>query len=211
MDLDDVRKVRNMVRERLETVVRRAWMKYALRGVKQNDAHDRLERAYLMPDPWKLDSAPERARFTETNVRIERAFGHVGSLLEIGCGEGHQSEHLVTTCDKLTGIDVSATAVGRARKRLPQAEFAAGDLFAQPWSGEVGRFDVVVACEVLYYLSDVPRTLDAMTRLARVGCLVTYFAPAERKMGPHFAKRTGLERDSFRFGDTEWTAVWWRP
>jgi 2-polyprenyl-3-methyl-5-hydroxy-6-metoxy-1,4-benzoquinol methylase len=199
MDLDDVRKVRDRVRERLETAVRRAWMKYALRGVKQNDAHDRLERAYLMPDPWKLDSEPERRRFAETNVRIERAFGHVGSLLELGCGEGHQSEQLVKVCDTLTGIDVSATA------------FAAGDLFAQPWAGEADRFDVVVACEVLYYLSDVPRTLDAMTRLARVGCLVTYFAPAERKIGPHFANRVGLERDSFRFGDTEWTAVWWRP
>jgi SAM-dependent methyltransferase len=211
MDLSDVRKVSDKVRNRLETMVRRAWMKYALRGVHQNDAHDRLERVYRMPDPWKLDSDPERHRFLETNTRIERAFGRPASLLEIGCGEGHQSSFLSRVTDKLTGIDVSATAVGRARHRVPGAEFLAGDLFAQPWAGERGRFDVVVACEVLYYLSDVPKTLDAMTRLARRGCLVTYFAPAERKLGVHFAGRPGLSRDSFRFEDTEWNAVWWTP
>ena len=209
MDLQDVR---NKLRERLETAVRRAWMKYALRGVRQNDAHDRLERAYLMPDPWKLDSDPERHRFAETNKHVQRAFGDkIGSLLEIGCGEGHQSEVLQKVCDKLTGIDVSATAIGRARKRLPSADFAAGDLFAQPWIGERGRFDVVVACEVLYYLSDVPRTLDAMERLAKVGCLVTYFSPAERKIGGFVSARKGVQKDAFRFGETEWTVAWWRP
>ena len=93
----------------------------------------------------------------------------------------------------------------------PAAEFAAGDLFAQPWIGEKGRFDVVVACEVLYYLSDVPRTLEAMERLAKVGCLVTYFSPAERKIGAHISARKGVQRDAFRFGETEWTVAWWRP
>jgi 2-polyprenyl-3-methyl-5-hydroxy-6-metoxy-1,4-benzoquinol methylase len=210
MELADVRRVGDRVRQRLETAVRRAWMKYALRGVRQNDAHDRLERAYLMPDPWKLDSDQERHRFAETNRHISKAFGKIDTLLEIGCGEGHQSQVLSQVCNHLTGIDVSATAVGRARKRVPGAEFAAGDLFAQPWVSQPEIFDVVVACEVLYYLSDVPRTLDAMERLSRVGCLVTYFAPAERKIGPAVSARRGVQRDSFRFGETEWTVAWWR-
>lgn len=210
MELDDVLRVGGKVRERLETAVRRTWMKFALRGVRQNDAHDRLERAYLMPDPWKLDSEPERHRFAETNRHIAKAFGpKVESLLEIGCGEGHQSQALSLLCRRLTGIDVSSTAVGRARRRVPGAEFAAGDLFAQPWSREAKRFDVVVACEVLYYMSDVDKALDAMDHLARVGCLVTYFAPAARRVGAQVGARPGVQRDSFRFGDTEWTVAWW--
>jgi len=166
-----------------------------------------------VPDPWALDNPRERFRFAETNKQVERAFGRVGSALEIGCGEGHQSELLVQVCDRLTGIDVSPTAIGRAKKRLPQVDFAAGDLFAQPWASERGRFDVVLACEVLYYLSDVPKTLDAMSRLAKKGCMVTYFAPAERKVGKFVSAMPGVQRDGFRWddsGEAEWTVAWWQ-
>jgi peptidoglycan/xylan/chitin deacetylase (PgdA/CDA1 family) len=55
-------------RARAETAVRRAWMKYALRTVRQNDAHDRLDLAYKMPDPWHMASPQEQARFAETNA-----------------------------------------------------------------------------------------------------------------------------------------------
>ena len=198
------------MRARVETAVRRAWMKYALRGVAQNDAHARLDLAYRMPDPWKMDSEQERFRFVETNRRVERVFGRVGSLLEIGCGEGHQSEHLAALCDQLTAIDVSPTAIARARARVPRATFVAGDLFDQPWTRDDTRFDVVVACEVLYYLSDVPKMLAEMNRLATRGCVVTYFAPAERKIGRFIAAQPGVERDAIRFGDVEWTIAWWR-
>jgi SAM-dependent methyltransferase len=198
------------IREGLERLVRRAWMKHALRGVGQNDAHEQLERAYRIRDPWKLDSEPERFRYRETNRFLAQAFpGGIEALLEIGCGEGYQSEVLARTCRQLTGIDVSPTAVGRARERLPLLEFCVGDLYSHPWSGERDRFDVVVACEVLYYLSDLPKALEAMERLCRRGCLVTYFSPAERKLGAALASRPGVKRDAFRFGDTEWTIAWW--
>lgn len=196
----------------LGTLVRRTWMKYALRGVAQSDAHARLERAYLLPDPWKLDSEPERFRFAETNAQLRRVFGEeIGSLLELGCGEGLQTEVLTGVSRSVTGIDVSPTAVGRARRRLPGVEFAVGDLLAQPWPVDQPRFDVVVACEVLYYMSDVPRTLDRMDQLARLGCLVTYFSPAERRIGRFVAARPGVERTTITFGDEQWTVAWWRP
>lgn len=186
-------------------------MKYALRGVGQNDAHALLERAYLIPDPWKLDSESEHFRFAETNGHIRRVFGdEIGSLLEIGCGEGLQTEVLAGVSRSTTGIDVSPTAVNRARRRLPGVEFAVGDLLTQPWPLDQPRFDVVVACEVLYYLSDVPRTLDRMEQLARRGCLVTYFSPAERRIGAYVAARQGVEKATFSFGETQWTVAWWR-
>ena len=197
------------IRARAETLVRRTWMKYALSGVGQNDAHDRLERAYRLRDPWKLDSAPEHFRFAETNRILARELGDIESLLEIGCGEGLQSVALSRTCARLTGVDVSPTAVARARARLPSCSFSAGDLFSQPWSDVEDAFDVVVGCEVLYYLSDVPRTLDRMERLARRACLVSYFAPAERKVGAPVSARRGVRRETIRFGEVEWVVAWW--
>src|SRR5690606_10333778 len=112
----------------LRKAQRRLWMKYALRGVGGNDNNARLDLAYRMPDPWNMESALEQARFEATNQVIETAFDRVGSLLEIGCGEGHQTEYFARLSDEQYGIDVSPQAIKRARIRLPQAHFAAADL-----------------------------------------------------------------------------------
>jgi 2-polyprenyl-3-methyl-5-hydroxy-6-metoxy-1,4-benzoquinol methylase len=198
------------IRNRVKQLVRRTWMKYALRGVRQNDAHGRLDLAYSVPDPWHMDSDQERHRFTETNrVIAERIAPHVGTLLEVGCGEGHQSEVLVKMCDQLTGIDVSPKAIERARRRLPDAAFSSGDLYAQPWADERGRFDLVTACEVIYYMSDRKKFLETIDALGKA-CLVTYFSPAARKVEAECMAMPGAQKTSFTYGDTEWTAVWWK-
>ncbi|HVK72874.1 MAG TPA: class I SAM-dependent methyltransferase [Kofleriaceae bacterium] len=197
------------LRERGQQLVRRTWMKYAMRGVAQADAYDRLDLAYKVADPWHMDSAIERFRFAETNRMIEaRLGGRFDRVLEVGCGEGHQSEHLRRLCDRLTGIDVSPTAIERARKRVPGVDFASGDLYAQPWIDELGRFDLVTACEVVYYMADLPRFLTAIDRLGRQ-CLVTYFAPAARKVEADVMKMPGAQKTTFRYEDTEWVAAWW--
>jgi cyclopropane fatty-acyl-phospholipid synthase-like methyltransferase len=193
----------------LQKVKRRTWMKYALRGVGPNDNFERLELAYTIEDPWNMDSPGEIARFEATNRIIKREFGHVQSLLEIGCGEGHQSRYLAEAADQLHGLDVSEKAVERARVRVPDGQFAAADLFSQPWQQSTPRFDLVTACEVLYYMSDVERTLARMSELGR-HCLVTIFAPAARRVGPHLERIEGLQKDWIWHGGTVWLVCWWR-
>lgn len=200
----------SLAKEKMEQLVRRTWMKYALRGVRQNDAHDRLDLAYKVPDPWHMASEQEQARFIATCDIIRRELGgRFDTVLEIGCGEGHQTEHLAELAGRITGLDVSPTAIERAQKRLPEAEFLAGDLFAQPWARELGHFELVTACEVIYYMSDMPGFLQAMDHLGRQ-CLVTYFAPAERKVGAHISAMPGVQRTTFRHGEVEWVAAWWQ-
>lgn len=189
--------------------LRRLWMKYAMRGVGGADNYSRLDRAYALDDPWNMDSALERSRFEATNAMIERAFGRVGNLLEIGCGEGHQSAYLIQVAEQLYGIDVSARAIERARIRVPRATFAACDLASQPWGDAAGRFDLVVACEVLYYIKDIPATLTRMRRLGRGG-FVTFFAPAMGLVSPHIADIPGLHKDWMQAYGTTWLVVWWR-
>jgi SAM-dependent methyltransferase len=188
---------------------RRLWMKYALRGVGGADNHARLDLAYAVEDPWNMESGLERARFEQTNAVIERAFGRVGSVLELGCGEGHQTEWLARISDRQYGVDVSPQAVARAKLRLPGAEFAATDVFGQPWGDEPGRFDLVTACEVLYYLSDPAATLARMRMLGRNG-LVTFFAPACGRVGSHLDAIPGLHKDWIYQGGTAWLVGWWR-
>ena len=193
----------------LKKAQRRLWMKYALRGVGGSDNHSRLDLAYNVEDPWNMDSALEQARFQATNRIIEKNFGRVGSLLEIGCGEGHQTQYLARVSDQQYGIDVSTHAIARARLRLPTAHFAATDLFNLPWQDRGERFDLITACEVLYYLSDPAATLQRMRQLGRSG-LVTFFAPASGRIGPHLDSIPGLRKDWIYHGGTSWLVGWWR-
>ncbi len=188
---------------------RRLWMKYALRGVGGSDNHARLNLAYAVEDPWNMDSALERARFEKTNAVIERAFGRVGSVLELGCGEGHQTAWLARLSDEQYGVDVSPQAIERARQRMPGAQFAATDVFGQPWGEGRDRFGLVTACEVLYYLRDPAATLARMRALSRNG-LVTIFAPACGRVGPQLEAIPGLRKDWIFHGGTAWLVGWWR-
>lgn len=196
------------LRRFLQKAARRSWMKYAMRGVGGADNYERLDLAYQVADPWHMDSPGEQARFEGTNCLIERHVGRVGSVLELGSGEGHQTEFLARLCDQVYGVDVSPKAIERARKRLPQAQFAATDIFGQPWGDAPGRFDLVTACEVLYYVKDIDATIARMSLLGR-HCFVTFFAPALRRVGPHLDAIPGLRKDWIGYGSTVWLACWW--
>ena len=185
------------------------WMRLALRRVHYADRADKLDQLYRVADPWHMESAKEQARFAWTNQLISAHFASLDTILEIGCGEGHQSQHLSRMCDRLYGVDVSARAVRRARRRCPEGRFAAGDPFSFRLAEAPPAFDLVVACEMLYYVKDIPRFLERLSQLGRA-CLVTYYQGQAAALDPHFAALPDCRRDSFRFDDTEWRAVWWR-
>ena len=194
--------------ERAGRWIRRKLVRAALRGTHYSDQHSRFDIAYRFSNPWSMDSKREQARFAATNAILEREFGHVGRLLELGCGEGHQSEHLARLCDQLHGIDPSERAIARAAKRLPAAQFGAGDLFAQPWVAEQDRFDVVVGCEMLYYVADVPALLKTISTLAPA-CLVTYLARAD-ELDDLLAAIPGVQFSDIESEGVHWRAAWWQ-
>ena len=188
---------------------RRLWMRYALRDVSGSDNHQQLDRIYALEDPWNMDSAQERARFEATNALIAERFGTVGQLLEIGCGEGHQTRWFGRISRRQFGVDVSARAIERARQRMPEAQFHVGDVFSQPWQPEGGRFDLVTACDVLYYLGDPAATVRRMRELGRKG-LVTFYSPACERVAPAVDAVPGVRHDWFCHGRVSWLVAWWR-
>jgi SAM-dependent methyltransferase len=185
------------------------WMKLALRGVHYADRARKLDFLYRVEDPWQMRSAREQARFGWTNEVIARHLAPLDTILEIGCGEGHQSQYLARQCRQLYGIDVSARAIGRARQRCRTAKFAVGELFSFAFDTMPAEADLVVACEMLYYVRDIPRFLARISRLGRA-CLVTYYRGQAARLDPHLAALDGCGRAEFRFEGTEWVAVWWR-
>lgn len=192
--------------EGIATFLKRAWMKFVLRGVHYKDNYEKLDSFYLVNDPWRMDSPCEQYRFAETNRYILEQFGHVGSLLEIGCGEGHQSLHFLKVCDRLVGLDVSNRAVERARKRCTESEFIAADVFSKEID-EKAPFDLVVACEVLCYMKDVPAVLQRMRALGR-NVLVTYFDNYIPQLDEIVLSLPGVGSDILQFEQSQWRIAW---
>jgi SAM-dependent methyltransferase len=186
------------------------WMRLALRRVHYADRADKLDLLYRIENPWRMDSAQEQARFAWTNELIAQRLPVLGSILEIGCGEGHQSQHLSRTCRQLFGIDVSARAVKRAARRCPRGQFAVGDAQHFALSGMPLPVDLVVACEMIYYVKDISAFLGRLSQLGR-SCLVTYYCGHAPALDPYFAAIENCRRDRFRFDEVEWDARWWSP
>ena len=104
------------------------WRSRVLRRADFADKHKRLDALYRVKDPWGFTDPREEMRFHETNRILLREFGQIGTLLEIGCAEGHQTAYLMRVCHQLHGLDVSRRAVRRAKLKCPRAILGAGDI-----------------------------------------------------------------------------------
>ncbi len=97
-----------------------------------------------------------------------------GRVLELGCGTGRITRHLIARADHLTGIDISATMLADCRRLFPAARFLVGDLRdlsgvdPRPWDVVVAGFNVIDVLDAV----DRARVLDAIHRLIRPGGLL---------------------------------------
>jgi SAM-dependent methyltransferase len=190
-------------------ICKRLWLRYNLNGATPMEIPRRLESLYEMEDPWHLQAERETVRFHEINALVRRHFPNTRTVLEIGSGEGLQTRHLLEIATQLYGVELSPTAVERARRRVPEARFYVGDFRGRPWRDATDRFDLIVACEVLYYLSDADLrdTVRAMSRLGR-GCLVSFKSSAAERLArvlPLDAERAWIHCDG-----ATWLVAWWR-
>jgi 2-polyprenyl-3-methyl-5-hydroxy-6-metoxy-1,4-benzoquinol methylase len=191
--------------------LRRFWRRRHLSGLDDASDHDRrFDALYRLKNPWGFNDPQEQIRFTETNRILLREFGRVGTLLELGCAEGHQTIHLMRACQQLYGLDISARAISRAKRKCPGAIFTVGDLTSTGrFANAPDRFDLVVACEVLYYVPDVSGTLRLMGELGRA-CLVTYYEMHREQVEQELAAIDLDGREAIRSKDLLWSVVWWR-
>jgi cyclopropane fatty-acyl-phospholipid synthase-like methyltransferase len=111
-----------------------------------------------------------------------------GRVLELGCGAGVPDTQRLAERFQVTGVDVSAEQVRRARAAVPDAEFVHADFTALELEPE--SFDAVVS---YYAFNHVPRELLAPT-----------FARIHRWLVPG-----GLLMTALGTSDTEaWTGDW---
>ena len=137
------------------------------------------------PDPWGyLTSDYERDKYAATLAAC--GDGPFAGALELGASIGVFSALLAPRCERLITIDAAPTAVAAARMRLATAGHARVMHGRIPEAIPEGPFDLVVASEILYYLS--AGELDAT--LAR---LESCMAPRARLVAVHW-RPAGPER-----------------
>jgi glycosyltransferase involved in cell wall biosynthesis/SAM-dependent methyltransferase len=149
------------LRSRLSRVgpLRSTWhLGLAVAHAAGNDRHrvrNMLEATFRgSPDPWGYRSELGAKRLEREIAMIDQARG--GSVferaIEIGCAEGDFTRLLASRCRTLLAVDISPTALDRARANCTadNVTFAQWDLRSDPLSGD---FDLIVVVSVLEYMA----------------------------------------------------------
>ena len=120
-------------------------------------------------DPWGLESRPyEAAKFKRTIEALEGRRYAQG--FEVGCAGGVLTQQIAPHCDALLAIDVSETALARARKRCADQQQVCFERMMFPQTvPDLGTVDLMILSEVAYYWAE-----DDLER-------------AGRWIGPHLA------------------------
>lgn len=121
-------------------------------------------------DPFGFDINPEeRLKFRRTlEVCGEGALGRV---LELGCAVGSFTELLAPRATDLLAVDVSQAAVDQVTRRLRDHPNVRAKALTIPAEFPDETFDLVVASDVLYYLSvqELQRCLARIEAALSVG------------------------------------------
>ena len=106
---------------------------------------------YRKEDPYGVLSRTRDTRYQEMLNLLP--YSRYAKALDVGCGEGAFCEMLLAVCDRVTGIDISTSAIQRAQQKYEswsRLEFTATDILHASLTQD---YDLIVCAEILYYLN----------------------------------------------------------
>jgi SAM-dependent methyltransferase len=123
------------------------------------------ERYGASPDPYGLaDRWYEARKYALTVALLPRE--RYNTAFEPGCSIGVLTAQLASRCDALLACDAIPAAVASARSRTVALPGVRVEQRVVPAEWPMGRFDLIVLSEILYYFDDAD--LDQLLRLAIV-------------------------------------------
>lgn len=161
------------------------------------DPSNDWDQAYRQsnPAPWDIGRAqPAFAHLVEQG-RLDGA-----NVLDAGCGTGENALLLAARGARVTGVDLSATAVRAARQKAVArgvpASFEAGDILTMLL--RIKEFDTVIDSGLFHVFNDDDRAryvavLRNVTASGGVCCLMCFSDRQPGDWGPRRVKREEIE------------------
>ena len=128
----------------------------------QEEIYSQHEVLSKNKNPWAKIIKYEKES-TKNIINMLQKIPH-DSILEVGCADGKLTKELIKYADTVVGIDVSSSAVERARKKVSKAKFFVSSL--EDYSTKE-KFDLIICSEVLYYIKDEKKALSKLKKLGR--------------------------------------------
>jgi cyclopropane fatty-acyl-phospholipid synthase-like methyltransferase len=151
------------------------------------------------PAPWDI-GRPQRAfrRIADQGLLT-------GHLLDAGCGTGEHSLLAATCGAQVTGVDVSATAIGRARAKAAERGLSVRFEVASALSlAELGtEFDTIVDSGLFHVFDDGDRVsyVASLASAAKPGASLYLMCFSDRQPGDFGPRRVSQDELRAAFAD----------
>ena len=129
-----------------------------------------FDELYASPDPWGLATRWCEARKYAISLALLPRERYPDAF-EPGCSIGVFTQLLAARCDRLLACDAAAAAAAAAGRRTASLPGVRVENLVIPREWPVGRFDLIVFSECLYYFAgdDLHRVLDLAGGALRPG------------------------------------------
>jgi len=138
--------------------------------------------------------------------RYTFALGYVKGkrVLDAACGTGYGTRLLAQVADRVTGIDISPTAINHARKKYPAValDFIEGDVLYLPFPDS--SFDVVVSFETVEHVKEYQTFIRECRRVLKQNGILICSTPNSKISSPDGVVKNPyhvIEFDSIEFTD----------
>ena len=149
-----------------------AYHKYVFDADKRNFL-GKFEQMYQKEDFEDFDSWHQedlRHLIRQISLAVLNRY-NFSKILDLGCGKGVFTQMLKKENNCVIGIDLSETAIKKARIKYPDIKFEVGLLEEFKFDGE---FDLVVAMETLSYLKNWKRLIENLAKATKYFCISLY-------------------------------------
>lgn len=170
----------------------------------QDRKFDEVSRYY--DETYYRDAAGVAPHVSAHLQRLARRFVQPGmQVLDVACGTGEWLLAAQARGAVPAGIDISRTATGICRRRMPEGEFHTGPAETLPFPA--GRFDLVSCLGSLEHFLDQAGALREMLRVARPDARFLILVPN----ADFLTRRLGLFRGTWQTAvreDVKTLAAW---
>lgn len=170
------------------------WSEMAAEHAEERMPQEILERLghHVARHPWWL----ARTRLVSRLIDQELGPGP-HQVLDVGCGWGVTLDHLERAGHHVAGMDIGRGGLEKLAK--PGRRLILGDIESGPFPEAArGRFDAVLALDVLEHLDDDAGALRHLANLVRPGGLAILTVPARPDLWSEFDMIQGHKRRYLR-------------